>query len=101
MDITQIQAVKAAGTATTRVVSGDVVQHIPEDHAYIEVTTKKFDPYTGEEVAPEVTQFRKSSLLNELVGIDNQIANLNARKDAINALLAEFPTEEKAVLKEV
>jgi hypothetical protein len=33
-------------------------------------------------------------LINEATGIDKQIANLEARKKAINELLAEFPVEE-------
>ncbi len=101
MDITQIQAAKAAGNATTKVVTESIIQHIPADHAFVEVTAKRYDPYTGVETAPEVTNFRKTDLLNEITGIDRQIENLNGRKDAISALLAEFPAEQMAILKEV
>ncbi len=94
MDITQIAAAKVAGTVTTKVVTESVVQHIPADHAFVEVTAKKFDPYTGVEIDPEITQFRKTSLLSEVAGIDKQIENLNTRKKAINDLLAEFLAEE-------
>jgi hypothetical protein len=95
MDITQIQAVKAAGTATVRVVTESVIQHIPADHAYIEITTRRFDTYKeGVEIEPEVTRFRKTDLLNESAGIDKQIETLIARKAAIEELLKEFSVEE-------
>jgi hypothetical protein len=40
MDIMQVAAVKAAGTATIKVVTESIPLHIPADHAYIEVTVR-------------------------------------------------------------
>jgi hypothetical protein len=91
MDYTQIQAAKEAGTITISAVSEQpkpIPSYIMEER--ISVTAKKFDPYTGKEVNPEVTNYRKSDLLRDIESINQQIAILTERKAAINALLVEF-----------
>jgi hypothetical protein len=84
MDYAQIQAAKVAGT---------VIVTLAKEES-ITITTKKFDQFTGLEVAPEIQIHRKADLLREIKSIDDQIANLNVRKDAINSLLTEFEVPE-------
>lgn len=84
MDYTQIQAAKVAGTVTVTLAKEESIT----------ITTKKFDQFTGVEIAPEIQIHRKADLLREIKSIGDQIANLNVRKDAINSLLADFEVPE-------
>lgn len=103
MDYAQIQAAKVAGTATIAVMKEEIMRPIPlaPNDERITVTLKRFATYTGEEIEPEVQTHRKSDLLREIASIDQQIANLEARKTAINALLVEFsaPVAPVVVIK--
>ena len=84
MDYTQIQSAKAAGTVNVTLAKEESIT----------ITTKKFDQYTGVAVAPEIQIHRKADLLREIKSIDDQIANLNVRKEAINSFLTEFEVPE-------
>lgn len=98
MDYEQILAAKAAGTATVTFDKGEIITPVPVApvNERITVTTKRFDPYTGSEVAPVVVNYYKRDLLNEVTSLDQQIANLTARKEAICQLLLEFePVQEE------
>ena len=92
MDITQIQAAKDAGVATTEVIKMETVQPVPlaPSNERITVTAQRFDPYTGKPVAPEVTTFRKNDLLNDKASLLKQVDSITARIAAIDALLLEF-----------
>lgn len=87
-----IKRAQDAGTAEIKLESGVVVQEIPvaESQERLIVTSKRYDPITGQEVQPVVQNVYKRDLINEKNGLIARKKGIDEQIAVIDELLAQF-----------
>jgi hypothetical protein len=102
MDITKIQAAVDSGKATITTTEAQEVRPSPmfTGEETVTISHKRWDMYDNtKELDPEVEVFRLPNVERQIADIDNQMASLQIRKDALLAIKALFPSQVKVAVE--